>query len=108
MLEYINPQIKCPWCGAKYSKIRNNGHYIRDNNKIPQYYCKLCKRAFSFSIIKIDILKPPTDPRENIEAGVNHFLKGLGIFKGNIRLALGAYNLAAMLLRINKGVELKE
>ena len=54
----IDPNTKCPWCGAVYPDIRLNGFYVRDKNKIRQYFCKKCKRGFSSSIIKNKILKP--------------------------------------------------
>lgn len=57
----IESWITCPYCGAVYPDIRYNGSYIRDNYKIPQYYCKICKRAFSFSVMNIAILKPTNE-----------------------------------------------
>ena len=61
----IDPKIKCPKCGAIFPDVRSNGSYKRDSFEIPQYLCKVCKKSFSASVIKIKINKPP----ENIEIG---------------------------------------
>jgi len=61
----INSNIRCPSCGRGYPTVCRNGFYKRDKYKIPQYYCKKCKKGFSGSIIKIKVLKPP----EEVEIG---------------------------------------
>jgi hypothetical protein len=57
----IDPQIKCPKCGAFYPNIKHNGSYMRDGHKIPQFLCEKCKKCFSASVIAIKILKPPIE-----------------------------------------------
>lgn len=78
----IDPQIKCPKCGAIFPLIKHNGYYKRDNYKIPQFFCEKCNQSFSASVIKICILKPPveieTNHRIKVEAKVESLI-GQGI-----------------------------